>query len=175
MNCRVFREKHVAFVDDTLPGIDLVEMQRHVGECFDCAGHDAKIRRALLLIRNLPTIQPSPAFFSRLEAKLAESRLTPIARGGVRKRMTIAAMLSAAAMIGYIVTTLYRVESTRDLIMAPVVASVPESEMAPLASPPATILASAPAGLAIWPATLFAEQAPMRFAHTRFANVNLER
>ena len=87
----------------------------------------------------------------------------------------VVAALAAAVMLAYIATTLYQVESTRDLMMAPVIASVPESEMAPLTLAPAAIVASAPAGLAIWSAAVFAEQAPVRFAHARFASANLGR
>ncbi|HVT04028.1 MAG TPA: hypothetical protein VHL58_11725, partial [Thermoanaerobaculia bacterium] len=156
-------------MDDTLAGIELVEMQRHTNDCPGCARRDANIRRALLLARNLPTIQPSPGFAFRLEARLAESLLLPTGQGAMRKRVAAAATLAAAAMIGFIATTLYRVESPRDLMMAPIIASVPESEIMPISSPPAAIVASASAGLAIWPAAVFAEQAPVHFAHVRFA------
>jgi hypothetical protein len=70
MDCREFSDQHLAFVDDTLPGIELVRMQRHIVECEGCAKQDAKVRRALLLFRNLPSIEPSADFASRLEARL---------------------------------------------------------------------------------------------------------
>jgi hypothetical protein len=175
MHCREFKDKHVAFVDDTLAGVESAEMQAHTIDCSQCARHDALIRRSLMLVRNLPTIQPSAGFSARLEARIAESLVTPIGRGAIRKRVTAGATLAAAAMIGYIAFTLYRVETPRDLPMAPVIASIPESEMAPLSPAPAALIASAPAGLAIWPAALFAEQAPARFAHSRFTDASLRR
>lgn len=175
MHCRDFKEKHVAFVDDTMAGVELVEMRRHLAECDSCARHDANIRRALFLVKNLPTIEPSSGFTARLEARLAESLANPLPAGGVRKRAVAVAAMAAAVMLAYIATTLYQVESTRDLMMAPVIASVPESEMTPLTSAPAAVVASAPAGLAIWPAAVFAEQAPVHFAHARFASANLGR
>ena len=175
MYCREFKEKHVALVDDTLAGVELVEMQRHLAECRDCAERDARIRRALLLVHNLPTIDVSAEFAGRLRARLAEARTTPKGGGAIRIRMAAAAALAAVAMIGYIATTLYEVEQPRDLVMSPVVASVPESEIAPIAAPSPTIVASAPAGLAIWPAALLAEQAPVHFAHARFASASLTR
>ncbi len=175
MYCREFKEKHVALVDDTLAGVELVEMQRHLSECRECAERDARIRRALLLVHNLPTIEVSEGFSSRLSARLAESRAVPVGAGMIRGRITAIATLAAAAMIGYIAITLHKVEQPRDLRMSPVVASVPGSEIAPIASPSPTIIASAPAGLAIWPAALLAEQAPVHFAHARFANASLSR
>lgn len=175
MNCREFKAKHVSFVDDILAGVELVEMRQHINECDACARHDAKIRRALMLVRSLPTVEVSPGFTARLEARLAETLVTPLEGRPIRKRIAAAAMIAAAGMIGYIGATLYNVESPRDLIMAPVIASFPESEIAPIASPAATLVASAPAGLAIWPAALLAEQAPVHFAHAQFTNAGLTR
>ncbi|MFP5354640.1 MAG: anti-sigma factor family protein, partial [Gemmatimonadota bacterium] len=75
MDCRTFRRKHFAFVDDTLPGVELVEMERHRLECAACARLDSDIRRSLLLIRNnLPTIQPSAEFSRRLARRLEVER-----------------------------------------------------------------------------------------------------
>jgi len=170
MHCKEFKENHLAFVDDTLAGIQLDEMRQHLEECAECGSRDSKIRRALLLVRNLPSIQPSPDFARRLDARLAASLAIPLATAGVRKRVTAAATLAAAAMIGYIAMTLYKVEGARDVMLAPVVASMSESDMASIASPAPAIVASASAGLAIWPAALFAEQAPVHFARARFAS-----
>jgi len=114
MDCREFCDKHVAFVDDTLAGIELDRMQRHRGECESCARRDAKIRRALLLFRNLPSIEPSAGFSQRLEARLrrecqSEDLLATAQRN--LKRGAIAATLASAAMLGYIATTLYHSDS----------------------------------------------------------------
>jgi anti-sigma factor RsiW len=77
MDCREFCDKHVPFVDDTLAGIELVRMQRHIAECESCAKHDARVRRALLIFRNLPSIQPSADFSQRLEARLNKTPKKP--------------------------------------------------------------------------------------------------
>jgi len=135
MDCREFCDKHVAFVDDTLAGIELVRMQRHIAECESCAKHDAKVRRALLIFRNLPLIEPSAGFSQRLEARLRrecqrEDHLAITQRN--LRRGAIAATLASAAMLGYIATTLYESDSPRDLVMPPVVASLPEPELTPI-------------------------------------------
>lgn len=70
MNCNEFRKNHCAFVDDTLPGIEIIRMQRHLSECESCASLDARIKRSLLVFRNLPTIEPSENFSVRLEEKI---------------------------------------------------------------------------------------------------------
>jgi hypothetical protein len=177
MDCREFCDQHLAFVDDTLAGIELVRMQRHIAECACCAKHDAKIRRSLLLFRNLPSIEPSPDFSARLEARLKNCQQEQLAitqrnlRGGA-----IAATLASAIMLGYIGTTLFNEPRTPpDLLLPPVVASIPESELAPITTSTPAIVTSVSAGLAIWPAALFAEQVPVRFAHSKLELTNYTR
>jgi anti-sigma factor RsiW len=178
MDCRDFCDQHLAFVDDTLAGIELVRMQRHIAECETCAKQDAKIRRALFLVRNLPPIEPSPDFTRRLEARLKESRhedLLPLTQRNLR-RGAIAATVASALMLGYIGTTLYRTDnSPQDVLMPPVVASVPEAELIPITTSTPVIMASVSAGLTIWPAALFAEQAPVSFAHSKLELANYTR
>jgi anti-sigma factor RsiW len=171
MDCREFSEKHLAFVDDTLAGIELVRMQRHIAECEPCAKQDAKIRRALLLFRNLPAIEPSEGFSDRLEARLQEAHHDDVFLATTTrnlKRGAIAATLASVAMLAFIGSTIYETDRPRDLMMAPVVATTTEPHFTPLTTSTPAIVASAPAGLSIWPVALFAEEAPVRFAHSRF-------
>jgi hypothetical protein len=178
MDCRDFCDQHVAFVDDTLAGIELVRMQRHLVECEDCSKHDAKIRRALLLFRNLPSIEPSADFSRRLEARLKDCQSDHLLVATQRnlRRGAVAATLASAAMLGYIATTLYHhTDAPRDIVMAPVFATIPEPELTPLATSTPAIVASVTAGLTIWPAALFAEQAPVRFAHSKLELTNYTR
>jgi anti-sigma factor RsiW len=175
MDCREFCEKHVAFVDDTLAGIELVRMQRHIAECESCAKHDARIRRALLLFRNLPSIEPSAGFSERLDERIRREceggDILAMTQRNLR-RGAIAATLASAAMLGYIATTLSHSESPRDVLMPPVVASIPEPELTPITTSTPAIVASVSAGLTIWPAAVFAEQAPVHFAHSRLELAN---
>jgi anti-sigma factor RsiW len=178
MDCREFCEQHVAYVDDTLAGIELVRMQRHIAECESCAKHDAKIRRALLLFRNLPSIEPSADFSAKLAQRIRECQSDHILATTQRNLRygAIAATLASAVMLGYIGTTLYsRTAAPRDLIMPPVVATIPEPEFAPITTSTPAIVASVSAGLSIWPAALFAEQAPVRFAHSKLELTNYTR
>jgi hypothetical protein len=178
MDCREFGDKHVAFVDDTLAGIELVRMQRHIAECECCAKQDAKIRRALLLFRNLPSIEPSADFSERLHARLQrEARCGHLLETTQRnlRRGAVAATLASAAMLGYIATTLYHSQTPQDLVMPPVVATLPEPDLIPIATSSPAIVTSVSAGLSIWPAALFAEQAPVRFAHSKLELANYTR
>lgn len=178
MDCREFCDQHLAFVDDTLAGIELVRMQRHLAECESCARHDAKIRRALLLFRNIAPIEPSPDFTRRLESRLREchsDELLPAAHRNLR-RSAIAATVASALMLGYIGSTLYQTgDTTRDMVLPPVVAMTPEAELTPITTATPAIVASVSAGLTIWPATLFAEQVPVRFAQSNLESTEYSR
>lgn len=165
MDCREFHDKHFAFVDDMLSGIELVGMQRHILECRSCASHDALIRRSLLLFRNLPRVEPSPDFSGRLNARLREMKEADVFPAFQESRKFAAAVaVSSLVMLGYIGMSLRDVDTPRDIIFPPVVASIPELEISPITTPAPALVASVPAGLPIWTAALYAELTPVHFA-----------
>ena len=165
MDCRDFRDQHLAFVDDTLPGVELVRMQMHLTECEECARHDATIRRSLMLFRNLPRIEPSPDFSKNLERKLQEAKLLDMAaaRSSRTRRLGAAVTLSSVVMLAYIGFSLRQVDTPQDLTLPPVVAIAPTSEMAS-ASPAPEMVAAVSLGLPLWTAAFYAEQTPVHFA-----------
>jgi hypothetical protein len=177
MDCREFCDQHLAFVDDTLAGIELVRMQLHLVECESCAKQDTKIRRALLLFRNLPSIEPSADFSERLHARLKASQNENSFLSTQRnlRRSAIAATVASALMLGYIGSTLYKSDTPRDLVMPPVVATLPEPDFTPMSISAPAIVTSVSAGLTLWPAAVFAEQVPIRFAHSSIELANYTR
>ena len=169
MDCRTFRKNHDAFVDDTLPAIDIVAGQRHLLECDECAHYDTTVRRALMVFRNLPTIQPSADFSARLNARLAEARAHPAMEW--RQRGPGLGAFAAAALgvvaLGYITTFAYELSSpTPALALAPVVAMQPEPVPSPMTS--SAIAASMSMGIPAWPAMLMAEQASLQFMNAEY-------
>jgi anti-sigma factor RsiW len=178
MDCRSFRKQHVAFVDDLLPGEDVVAMKRHLLECERCAAHDARVRRALLVVRNhLPAIEPAPDFYARLRARIdSEKALAtrPVfaARGpGIGAFMGVAAGLVA---IGYVTATSLNWTAPKgEIALTPVVATEPALPPSSVANQ--ALVASVSAGMPVWPMVYFAQQAPMRFAQVRFTQASLER
>lgn len=172
MDCKHFRENHCAFVDDILPGVELVGMQMHLNECEECAKHDAVVRRSLMLFRSLPSIQLSPDFSTRLEQRLREAKLADAVADHTGRSRAFAATvaLSSIVMLGYIGVSLKRVDSPRDIVLPPVVAFAPAAETVPAMSSPAPeMLAAVPAGLPIWTAALLVEQSPVHFASLELA------
>jgi anti-sigma factor RsiW len=79
MDCRYFRTEHLAYLDDTLPGNVMAEARQHLLACEACAAHDRRVRRSLLLVRNLPDLEPTEAFRERLQRRLAACKASPAA------------------------------------------------------------------------------------------------
>ncbi len=173
MDCRAFQKDHVAFIDDTLPVADMVSMQAHVAECVSCARHDATERRALLLFRNLPRVEPSAAFRSRLDDRLREARLTTVPSATPLPYRTMAAAASVVLLAGVWATMSFNRQLHLDtLALAPVVAVIPEPA-SPLVNP--ALVASVSTGMAVWPVALLAEQAPVHFANAEFQLTSFNR
>jgi hypothetical protein len=169
MDCRTFRKNHAAFVDDTLPGIDIVAGERHLLECEDCARYDTAVRRALLVFRNLPTIQPSADFSRRLSARLAEARAIPLSDWRYRGPGlgSFAAAALGVVALGYVTVFAFELTSpTPHLALAPVVTTQPESVPSPMTG--SAIAASMSMGIPVWPAMLMAEQASAHFTNAEY-------
>ena len=165
MDCREFQNNHFAFIDDTLSGIELVAMQRHIAECESCSRHDTIVRRSLLLFRNLPRIELSADFDERLNARLRQLQETEnFAPFHHSRKFAAAVVITSAMMLGYIGSSLRDVDTPRDIVFPPVVASLPEQELTPITTPAPALVASAAAGLPIWTAALYAELQPVHFA-----------
>ncbi len=103
MNCRTFRKSHVDFVDGLLGDKRSAKMYEHLDACGQCGRLDTAVRRGLLVARNLPQIQPSPDFMSRLHTRLRapEARLPARARSRAG-RIVIELSLAVAAAAGVI-------------------------------------------------------------------------
>jgi hypothetical protein len=172
MNCRDFRRKHDAYIDDTLSGVELDAMARHRSFCDDCARLDTRVRRALLVAHNLPTIELSPNFGERFQVRLAEerTRMAAMRAGDVtgprwRRSSPVgyAAMAAGLITVAGLAVTLSGAGREPELIrLTPVVATLPELEPSMLATP--AMVASMPTGMTVWPALYVAQQAPWHFA-----------
>jgi hypothetical protein len=177
MDCREFRNKHVAFVDDLLSAVEMDAMQQHAAICSRCSRQDTAVRRGLMLVRSLPTIEPSSDFVARLNARLEE--LGPVSRVDlVAPRPYLPSVGAFAAVAAGIVAVAYMaIETTRyftppqDLRVVPAVASA--FEPVPIAN--AAFVASVPTGMPVWPAVLMVGEAPMHFANMEFKEASLTR
>jgi anti-sigma factor RsiW len=156
MDCHRFRESHLAYLDDTLPGEAMARVRQHLTECAACAALDARVRRAVMLVRNhAPEIAPSADFRLRLAARLAshggaavaadarDAFLTPPSSARWRRGPL---WLAVAAGLGVVTTSVVvaRGGGPREPQLPPALAVAPPLHIVPIrpvrfpaASPPA--------------------------------------
>jgi hypothetical protein len=173
MNCREFREHHLAFLDNTLSDANRDVMQRHAAACPSCERRDTAIRRGLLVLRNLTPVEPSPDFTARLNTRLQqlrqhETRIAAAFRGpSTGSFLAIAAGVVAVGFVA--VFALNWTEPRRDMALAPAVVTAP-------APRPQIVdhayLVSAVTSIPAWPAVVLAEEVPMQMvsAEAELAN-----
>lgn len=166
MHCKQFLERHTPYVDLMCSALEENEMREHQRHCASCARHDMLVRRSLMLVRNLPVIEPSADFGKRLDARLRAARLMPLepVRASYRGFAAVAAgvMLFAALATGLIA------RGNEPLRMSPVVATLPEVEQSHAATP--AFVATVPTGMSVWPAIMVASQAQMHFVAAELAS-----
>jgi hypothetical protein len=171
MDCKEFRERHAPFVDLMCSAHDEHEMREHMRVCFECAQLDTRIRRSLMLVRSLPRIEPSPNFRARLDAKLRAVALEPAIAGPKPMRFSVRAFVSIAAgvaFVTYLASDLVRRSEPPEIVMAPVVATLPQSDQMHVATP--AMVAAVPTGMSVWPAIMLASQAQIQFVAAELAS-----
>lgn len=153
------------FVDGTLADAALVAMYGHLAECAACSRYDTAIRRGLLVLRNLPVVEPSPDFLERLNDRLdrvreADAHAAMFRGPGVG---SFIASVASVMAIGVLAVALRELRPASPLRLPPIVAMRPATAPASQAVSSAFV-ASASVGLPVWPTAMIAEQAPARFA-----------
>jgi hypothetical protein len=186
MDCTHFRKQNLSYLDDTMPGDQMAEAQRHVLVCDGCAAHDALVRRSLMVVHSMaptmPSLEPSAEFQSKLRARLAECRaertaavagtlgdtvMPPVAHNRfVSPSRTMLAM-AASAVIGALAFQAFRSETAPTLAMQPVMAMppVPVAEV-PYINP--ALMQAMATGNPVWPATMIVEEAPVGFVNAQY-------
>ncbi|MEP6690625.1 MAG: zf-HC2 domain-containing protein [Gemmatimonadaceae bacterium] len=168
MDCREFRDRHLAYVDGSLSELELVQMQQHLSECVHCSRRDTAVRRGLMVLRNLPSIEPSVDFTARLNAKLRMAKLAD-ERALLYRGPGLGAFVASAAgvvAVGFLAAGLFNAPVEPDMQLPPVIAMRPALPQPALASH--AFVLSAASGIPMLPAAVFAEQAPMRFMNVDY-------
>jgi anti-sigma factor RsiW len=175
MDCKEFATKHPAFLDDTLPGYQMSAVRDHLAECARCARRDAEVRRALLLLRNLPPVRVSDGFQDRLRARLAaEPAVASAGSSDFGMARWGAAAVLLVAIVGVGLWPDRGSQDTAPTRLPAVFASTPpvaqiEHESAP------EYVASMSTGIPMWPALMLAEEGPLRFAGMQNASWDASR
>lgn len=171
MDCRQFRDTHLSYLDDTLPGDVMAEAQRHLLSCDVCAALDARVRRSLVIARNhLPAVEPSTDFRRRLEARLATCRSepAPLDDSAVLPALAVEASrwrvrsswLAVAAGLGVVTTALVqaRGEARHEPQLAPALAVAPAVHVVPVRPVRHAVSEARVAGASsLWPASRLLE------------------
>jgi hypothetical protein len=152
----------------------MAEMRRHLRNCGKCATLDTRIRRSLLVVRNLPQIQPSADFYARLSEALKQApppqpQRRPFA--AVATYSAVTAALAAAVYFAMALTSDGRTStpngpSTEMAVTAPITL-LPMNDVA--------IAASVPAGVPVWPAMFMVGELPAHFANAELLDSTLGR
>ena len=167
MDCREFREKHVGFVDDTLSAVEMEAMHQHVQSCFRCARQDTAVRRGLLLVHNLPEIEPSADFMARLADRIAELEAVgnevEAPSAYQLTSGTFAALAAGLTLFGYVaLEASHRFGTPETLRLPPVVATAPAKPKPSFTS--GAYMAGISTGMPVWPAVLMVDEAPRHLA-----------
>src|ERR1051326_3469205 len=189
MDCREFRNKHVAYVDDLLAAVDMDAMRAHLIDCGSCSRQDTAGGGSLMLVRNLPSIEPSPDFMVRLNSRLAEIGPPPrhvvsrsslfVSAPAIGSFAAIAAGIAAVAVLAMQTMRYFSPGSAENSIAASVVAVAPADSSSvvsdsvadnAVAAPSAAMVnaayvAAVPTGIPIWPAVVMVGETPLRFAN----------
>src|SRR2546422_9851881 len=96
MTCPEFLDRYTDFRDGLLTAPrELRRCGRHLGQCASCRRYDTAVRRGVLALQaGAESIEPSPEFPPRLDARLAHERRAARevpARAGVAAALFIAA------------------------------------------------------------------------------------
>jgi hypothetical protein len=174
MNCREFKSNHVGFTDDLLSAVDMAEMRRHLLGCDKCSTLDTRIRRSLMVVRNLPQIEPSADFFARLSDALKH------APPPVRERRPFAAAAAFTAVTAALAAAVYfaMVVTSGAPAAAPLAPTSQTAVAAPTAPVPmneVAIAATVPAGVPVWPAMFMVGELPTHFANAALLDSTLGR
>ena len=176
MDCREFREQHVGYVDDTLPAVEMEVMHRHARSCYRCARHDVAVRRGLLLVHNLPRIEPSADFMVRLADRIAElDAAGNDVEGSSTYQLTTGAFAALAAgltLLGYVALEASNHFGTPPaLTLPPVVATAPAKPAPSFTS--GAYMAGISTGMPVWQAVLMVDETPRRLADVELQQASL--
>src|SRR2546421_8261637 len=104
MTCAELLDRYTDFRDGLITAPrELRRFERHLGCCPACRRYDAAVRRGVRALQTVETIEPSPEFRRRLEARLAQERRALVqvpASAGIAAALFVAAALALLALEG---------------------------------------------------------------------------
>jgi hypothetical protein len=141
------------------------EMRRHLNACASCATLDTRIRRSLLVVRNLPQIEPSADFFVRLSVALQQA---PPPERSRHPFVTVAAVTAfTAALAAAVYFAMAIAPNAKPAVPAAQPSTALVTPVAPVPMSEVAIAATAPAGVPVWPAMFMVGELPNHLTSAR--------
>jgi len=104
MTCADFLERYTDFRDGLITAPrELRRFERHLARCAGCRRYDTAVRRGVLALQAVGTIEPSREFRRRLDARIERERSSTRevpARAGVAAALFVVAALALLAFEG---------------------------------------------------------------------------
>ena len=103
MNCKDFLARHSDWYDGLLEHSAAVRFQLHADACDSCARYDRVVRRGVELVRELPGVELSSDFESRMRHRLYHERdaMAAARRSGLGVYAVAASILFVTAAAGW--------------------------------------------------------------------------
>jgi len=82
MNCDRCQQKLIPYLEDSLKGTSLHQMEQHLEECASCRGFAEYLKVTFSTIENSRITQSDPFFYTRVKAKMDKQKETFSAKPG---------------------------------------------------------------------------------------------
>jgi hypothetical protein len=152
----------------------MVAMRRHIGVCDRCSTLDIRIRRSLLVVRNLPQIEPSADFYLRLSARLAHAPAPLLTERPSSVAATLVVVTAALAAAVYFAMAVGVQDKAPPIPPpAPSVVARVEPKPSPINGP--ELMPAVPAGIPVWPAMFMVGELPMHLANVELLENGIAR
>src|SRR5438034_11808930 len=104
MTCAEFLDRYTDFRDGLIAAPrEIRRFERHLACCPACRRYDTAVRRGVRAVQAVETIEPSPDFRRRLDARVAQEHralvLVP-ARPGIVTALFVGAAIALLALVG---------------------------------------------------------------------------
>ena len=124
MNCQNVKKIIPIFLDRELAADEQIFMEAHLKSCAACQKEVELYRRSWEMLKDVPQIQPEPAYVSRFWTRLAQEktwheRLALNIREGLLKRNLVPAFVALCLLVAaglFSVTNYFRIQDTEQIL-----------------------------------------------------------
>ncbi len=100
MKCNKVHKKLIFFLEKELPVSEMEQVQKHLGECSDCALFAEDMKKTLSILETDKVTDENPFFFTRVKVRLEESKSEKAATRPVLVRVLQPVAFSIILLLG---------------------------------------------------------------------------